>query len=154
MVSYIGQFGKPICLQSRGILDSRKIAITGQCLPILMVCKILCVAGEIGLCFACQTIRGRAKIPALIRAFCNARWIPGIGGSPGGDLVLQVASRLRPMPIYAHATTRITPSEEKGIQLKDNTSTLSAVLLRADSQLGVVKKIGRLSPPIHSSRGD
>src|SRR5664280_277247 len=116
-----------------------------------MVCKILCVAGEIGLCFACQTIRGRAKIPALIRAFCNARWIPGIGGSPGGDLVLQVASRLRPMPIYAHATTRITPSEEKGIQLKDNTSTLSAVLLRADSQLGVVKKIGRLSPPYRDS---
>lgn len=26
LVSYIGQFGKPICLQSRGILDSPKIA--------------------------------------------------------------------------------------------------------------------------------
>jgi hypothetical protein len=44
------------------------------------------------------------------------------------------------------------PSEEKGIRLKDNTTPLSTVLLRADAQLGVLKKIGRLSPPIHSSR--
>ena len=33
------------------------------------------------------------------------------------------------------------PSEEKGIRLKDNTTPLSTVLLRADAQLGVLKKI-------------
>src|ERR1035437_6774585 len=50
-------------------------------------------------------------------------------------------SRLQPTPIYAQATTEINPSEENGIQLKDNTSSLLAVLLRAVSQLGVLKRL-------------
>src|ERR1017187_1377491 len=45
------------------------------------------------------------------------------------------------MPIYAQATTETTPSEEKGIQQKDNTSPLLPVLLRAVSQLGVLKRL-------------
>jgi hypothetical protein len=45
------------------------------------------------------------------------------------------------MPIYAQATTETTPSEEKGIQQKDNTSSLLPVLLRAVSQLGVLKRL-------------
>ena len=54
------------------------------------------------------------------------------------------------MQLHDQATTGITTSEETGIQLKDNTSTLSAMLLRAVSQLGVLEKIGRLSPPLLS----
>src|ERR1017187_458605 len=45
------------------------------------------------------------------------------------------------MPIYAQATTETTPSEEKGIQQKDNTSPLLPGLLRAFSQLGVLKRL-------------
>ncbi len=77
---------------------------------------------------------------ALICAFSNARWIPGVGGPPGRDLVRLVASRLWPMPIYAQAKTGITPSEEKRIQLKNNTAMLSAGLLRAGFTIGPIKK--------------
>jgi hypothetical protein len=44
------------------------------------------------------------------------------------------------MQLQDQATTGITTSEETEIQLKDNTSTLSALLLRAVSQLGVLEK--------------
>src|ERR1035441_4421795 len=68
------------------------------------------------------------------------------------------------MPIYAQATTETTPSEEKGIQQKDNTSSLLPVLLRAVSQLGVLKRLagylrrssnpasGRHTPGFRTSR--
>src|ERR1035438_3846173 len=70
------------------------------------------------------------------------------------------------MPIYAQATTETTPSEEKGIQQKDNTSSLLPVLLRAVSQLGVLKRLagylrrssnpasGRHTPGFRTSDGN
>jgi hypothetical protein len=64
-------------------LALRIIAITGQSVPILRVCKILCFAGPIGRQLANRAIHGRTKMQGLVGAFRNARWIPGIQRPPG-----------------------------------------------------------------------
>ena len=115
------------------------------------MCKILCVAGPIGLSHR-QPDDPRGELESRL-SFVPAATQGGFqvsGGQPGGDLVRWAASRLRPTQLHDQATTGITTSEETGIQLKDNTSTLSAVLPRAVSQLGVLEKIGRLSSPLRS----
>ena len=104
---------------------------------LLMVCKILCVAGPIGLSHR-QPDDPAGELESRGSHLCLLQrkvWIQVSGGSQEATSSAGWHPRLRPMQIYDEATTGITTSEETGIQLKDNTSTLSAVLLSAVSQL-------------------
>src|ERR1035437_1273540 len=62
-------------------LTKPTMSYTANVCPFLGGVEYSASQGRSGYIYANPTIRGKARIPALLGALCNARWIPGIRGS-------------------------------------------------------------------------
>src|ERR1019366_3046807 len=91
----------------------RQTAITGQCLPILVCIKYCALQGRSGYFLTNPTIGNRARIPALVGARSNARWISRNKTPPRVELVHHRCSWSQPVPICTQARTGTTLSGGK-----------------------------------------